>query len=344
MVDKATAIAGPALKWASIGIVIVLLVYQILQDVKAHGAAGLVGPIEIAALAYGLIRLISTLAKGTSFWIVWRKIVHWSMYLLVSVCSFVGCFALGFLLVFVINKGFHAINLNFFTKPPGAPDDVTGGMLNGIVGTGLLVLIASGVGIPLGVLGGIFLAEFRTSKLVPYVRFCADVLNGIPSVVMGIFGYALFVLPFHRFSAIAGGLTLGLMMVPTIVRTTEEMLRLVPNTIREASWGLGATKVRTIMTIVVPAASSGIVTGILLSVARVAGETAPLLFTAFGNDQVSTKLDQPISSMTLEIYNNFAFGGPAEVRAWAGSLVLLMMVLVISILARLATRKKYALK
>jgi phosphate transport system permease protein len=178
------------------------------------------------------------------------------------------------------------------------------------------VLIAGSIGIPIGILGGIYLAEYRTSKLVPYVRFAADVLNGVPSIVMGMFGYALFVLPFKHFSAWAGGATLGIMMIPTVVRTTEEMLRLVPSSLREASLGLGATRLTTIMRIVLPAASSGIMTGIMLGIARIAGETAPLLFTAFGNDMVAHNPSEPISSMTLEIYNNYSYGmGVAEGRA-----------------------------
>ena len=238
----------------------------------------------------------------------------------------------------------HAVNLSFFTQGPKSPDDPTGGMLNGIVGTAILVLIAGLIGIPTGIMGGIYLGEYQTSILVPYVRFAADVLNGVPSIVMGMFGYALFVLPFHRFSAWAGGATLGIMMIPTIIRTTEEMLKLVPNSLREASLGLGSTKLTSIIRIVLPAASSGIVTGIMLGIARIAGETAPLLFTAFGNDMVVHNPSEPISSMTLEIYNNYSYGGPAETRAWAGALVLLIFVLFASILARLLTRRKYAIR
>ena len=317
---------------------------QIFADVSTHGIRGLAGPIEGIFLGGAILYALPLILHRTPAWGVWRRIVHYTMFGVVAFCAFVGCFALGWLIVYVIQQGGHALNANLFTQPPKSPDDPTGGMLNGILGTGILVLIAGAIGIPVGVIGGIYLSEFSTSRLVPYVRFAADVLNGVPSVVMGMFGYALFVLPYKHFSAWAGGATLGIMMIPTITRTTEEMLRLVPSALREASLALGVTRLRTIFRIVLPAASSGIVTGIMLAIARIAGETAPLLFTAFGNDQVSRDPSQPVSSMTLEIYNNYQFGGPAEARAWAGSLVLLGLVLVISILARIVTRQKYALR
>jgi phosphate transport system permease protein len=328
-------------RWGVGAVIVVALALQVVNDVKGHGAKGLIGPIEIVILIFAAFRGATELSRGRSFWVLWRYTIHWLMYAVVTVCASAGCFALGFLLYFVIVNGFHAINPHFFTQ---STNDVPGGMLNGIVGTLILVLIAGAIGIPTGLLGGIYLAEYRTSKLVAYIRFAADVLNGVPSVVMGMFGYALFVLPFHRFSAWAGGATLGIMMIPTIIRTSEEMLRLVPDSLREASLGLGASRLRTIMTIVVPAASSGIITGIMLGVARIAGETAPLLFTVLGNNQLTFKPSDQISSMTLEIYKNYTQGDAQQTRTWAGALVLLTLVLIISILARLATRKKYALR
>jgi len=333
--------AIPILLGATVGF---LVLRQIYTDFASHGMRGLLGPVEGLAIFYSLLRLMTVLTRGKPAWGVWRNVVHYTMYGVLALCAFVACAALGCLLYFVVKQGWHALNPNFFTQPPKSPDDPTGGMLNGMVGTGILVLIAGLIGIPIGILGGIYLAEYRTSKLVPYIRFSADVLNGVPSIVMGMFGYALFVLPFKHFSAWAGGATLGIMMIPTVIRTTEEMLRLVPASLREASLGLGATRLTTIMRIVLPAASSGIVTGIMLGIARIAGETAPLLFTAFGNDMVARNPSEPISSMTLEIYNNYSYGGPAESRAWAGALVLLMFVLAVSILARVATRRKYAIK
>ena len=335
---------GQALPIVIISAVGFLTVRQVWSDVAAHGVRGLLGPVEMLVLAWAGIRMVTALTRGRPAWGPWRKIVHWAMYAVLTVFAFAGCVALGYLLVYVFQRGGHSVNPNFFTQPPKSPDDLTGGMLNGIVGTGMLVLIAGLIGIPMGLMGGIYLAEFPKSKLVPYVRFAADVLNGVPSVVMGMFGYALFVLPYHHFSALAGGATFGIMMIPTIVRTTEEMLRLVPASLREASLALGSSRLTMILRIVLPAASSGIVTGIMLAVARIAGETAPLLFTAFGNDMVSRKISEPISSMTLEIYNNYSYGGPAESRAWAGALVLLVFVLAVSILARLATRRRFAVR
>lgn len=332
---------GVVARWGTIAVIGAALLFQIYNDIKRGGPKGLFGPIEIVIIVALIAKGINEYARGKSLWVLWRKTIHWFMYGVVTVCAFAGGIALGFLLYYVISKGFQAINPHFFTQ---STNETPGGMLNGIVGTLVLVLIAGCFGIPIGVMGGIYLAEFRTSKLVPYVRFAADVLNGVPSVVMGMFGYALFVLPFHRFSGWAGGVTLGIMMIPTVIRTTEEMLRLVPNSLREASLGLGATKVRTIFSIVVPAASSGIITGIMLAIARIAGETAPLLFTVLGNDSLTFKPSDQISSMTLEIYKNYSQGDAQQTRTWAGALVLLVLVLVISILARVATRKKYAIR
>jgi phosphate transport system permease protein len=338
-----TAIGG-SIRVAAVTTILFFVARQVYADFALHGVRGLVGPVEGLAVLVLIVRGAAAVARGSSAWGLWRKVVHGTMLAVVGLSAFVGCAALAWLLLFVARQGLHAIHPSFFTQPPKSPDDPTGGMLNGIVGTLILVLIAGGVGLPVGLMGGIYLGEFRTSRLVPYVRFAADVLNGVPSVVMGMFGYALFVLPFHHFSAWAGGATLGIMMIPTIVRTTEEMLRLVPATLREASLSLGATRLGTIFRIVLPAASGGIVTGVMLAIARIAGETAPLLFTAFGNDMVELKPSQPVSSMTMEIYNNYTYGGPAEARAWAGALVLLLFVLIVSVLARLATRRKFALK
>ncbi len=342
--DRLKEIVSRVIRWSIFTAIAAFAFRQVAADLSIHGGRGLIGPVEGALLFFAVIQAVTLAARGRTAWIYWRKTIHWSMYGVVTACAFAGCVALGYLLVYVFQRGGHAVNPNFFTQPPKSPDDPTGGMLNGIVGTGILVLIACLIGIPVGIAGGIFVGEFSTSRLAPVIRFAADVLNGVPSVVMGMFGYALFVLPYHHFSAWAGGVTLGIMMVPTVVRTTEEMLRLVPNTLREASLAMGSTRLTMVARIVLPAASSGIVTGIMLAIARVAGETAPLLFTAFGNDIVSHNPSEPISSMTLEIFNNYTYGGAAETRAWAGALVLLGMVLGISVLARFATRRKFAIR
>jgi phosphate transport system permease protein len=256
-----------------------------------------------------------------------------------SVSAFVACFCFGLLLAYVAMQGVKGLNLNLFTQLPTPPGVTGGGLKNAIFGTLELVAIGGAIGVPIGLLSGIFVAEYPRNRFSSVVRFCADVLNGIPSVVVGLFAYAAFVLPFGHFSAWAGGAALAVMMVPIVARTTEEIVKLVPQSYREAALGLGATKVQTIMRVVVPAAKSGILSGVMLAVARIAGETAPLLFTAFGNDQLNTDPGQPVSSLTMKIYQ-YA-GSPYDdwvSQAWAGALVLLLMVLVFSLLARLATR------
>ncbi len=343
--ERLREVAGSGLRWGAVAVLVGAVLYQVVADVRTHGLRGLFGPIEALVLVYALLRVVTLVTRGTPRWRVWRTINSGAMYGVVSLCAFTACFLLGLLLVYVSVQGAHALNVHFFTDLPKSPDDPTGGMKNGIIGTLVLVGLASCIGIPVGLMGGIFLAEFGKTRIGAVTRFAADVLNGIPSVVMGMFAYAVFVLPFKKFSAAAGGAALGIMMVPTIVRTTEEMLKLVPNALREASLGLGATKVRTIRSIVLPAARGGVITGIMLAIARIAGETAPLLFTAFGNDQVSVKPGEQISSMTMMIYRYATSAATAWVdMAWAGALVLLLIVLAISLLARLATRSRYALK
>src|SRR5579863_9558871 len=210
---------------------------------------------------------------------------------------------------YLIYKGASSLDLDFFTKVPKPPGETGGGMANAIVGSGVLLGLASLIGIPLGIGGGIYLAEFgRGTRLANSIRFTADVLNGVPSIVMGVAAYALIVsphvsfLPFMgHFSAFAGGVALGIMMVPTVTRTTEEMLLMVPHAIREAALGLGVPNWRSVLSITVKTASSGIITGCMLAFARVAGETAPLLFTALGNSFMSTSLNQPIEALPLQI-------------------------------------------
>lgn len=330
------------------GIVFALLVLglQTVADVRTSGIRGLCGPIELIALAYAATRLIAARARGTRFWTPWRRLNHGTMYAVFSACAGVACLLLVMLLMYVSSKGLRALSPAFFLNDATrGPDDATTGFKNGIVGTLLLVGIGGSMGIPIGVLGGIFLSEFGPGRFGGIVRFAADVLSGIPSVVIGMFAYAVFVLPVGHFSAAAGGAALAIMMIPIIMRTTEEMLRLVPVSLREGSLGLGATRARTIMSVVLPAARGGIVTGILLALARIAGETAPLLFTAFGNSYVSTKLGEPVSSMTMMIYQYAT--SPSRIwidLSWAGAFVLLMLVLVLSVIARLATRTRYAMR
>jgi len=241
---------------------------------------------------------------------------------------------------YVIKQGFASLNWAFFTRMPKPVGEAGGGMANAILGTFFLIVIASIVAIPVGMIAGVYLSEYGKARFATLVRFTADVLNGVPSIVIGIFAYGLAVLPVHRFSALAGGLALGFMMIPIIARTTEELLNLVPSTLREGALALGATRARAAFGVMVPAALPGILTGILLALARIAGETAPLLFTSFNNRFFSTRLDQPIASLTVQVFT-YAISPYDDWhrQAWAGALVLVMFVFTFSVLARMVTRR-----
>ena len=240
------------------------------------------------------------------------------------------------ILGYLIYKGASSLNVAFFTHIPAPVGEPGGGMANAIVGSGIILAIASLLGIPIGIAAGVYLAEYgRDKMLAQTVRFTADVLNGVPSIVMGMAVFALLVQGRH-FSALAGGVALAIMMVPTVTRTTEEMLATVPHAIREAAYGLGVPKWRTIVSVSLRTASPGIITGCMLAFARVAGETAPLLFTAFGNQFWSFKLDQPIAALPLQIYV-YAMSPYDEWHrlAWAGSLVLIVLIMVSVTLVRI---------
>jgi phosphate transport system permease protein len=247
------------------------------------------------------------------------------------------------ILTYLLEKGAGALSIGFFTHMPKPVGDAGGGMANAIMGTLLLIGIASVVGLPVGIGAGLYLAERRGTRLANLVRFLADVLNGLPSIVMGIFAWQFLVRPFGHFSALAGGVAIGAMMIPLVTRTTEEMVRTVPQALREAALALGYPRWRTSLQIVLRTALGGIVTGVLVAVARVAGETAPLLFTAFGNQFWSTKVTQPIAALPLQVFA-YAISPYDEwhAQAWAGALVLIGLVLVISIVARFVTRARVA--
>lgn len=247
---------------------------------------------------------------------------------------------LALILFFLISQGVQSLNLAFFTQNPRPVGEAGGGMAPSIIGT----LILSGLGalfaIPIGIVSGIYMSEYAGTKFASAIRFAADTLNGIPSIVIGVFVYGVAVLPFKAFSAFAGGLALGIMMIPIIARTTEELLLLVPGTMREGALALGATRARAVFSVVLPAAAPGIITGVVLALARIAGETAPLLFTSFNNRYFSTDLTQPISSLTVQVYTYANAPYPDWHRqAWAGALVLVTIVLACSLLARFATRR-----
>ena len=247
---------------------------------------------------------------------------------------------LAFILFFVISRGITALDLAFFTQLPKPHGEVGGGMANAIVGSITVIGIGAVFAIPLGLLSGIYVAEHAESRFAGVVRFSADTLNGVPSIVIGLFIYAVVVAPMKQFSALAGGVALGTMMIPIITRTTEELLRLVPTSLREGALALGASRGRATFSVVVPAALPGIITGIMLAVARISGETAPLLFTAFNNHFWTTSVLQPIATLTVQVFNyaNSPYDDLHR-QAWAGALVLVGLVLLCSILARLATRR-----
>jgi phosphate transport system permease protein len=273
-------------------------------------------------------------------WDAYRKVKSTVVVWLCGLSVLIALVPLGFILFFVVSQGILSLNLAFFTNLPVPVGETGGGMANSIVGTLILIGIGALFAIPIGVISGVYSAEFAGTKLATAVQFAADTLNGVPSIVIGIFVYGIAVLPFQQFNALAGGLALGVMMIPIITRTTEELLKLVPVSLREGALALGATRGRATLTVVLPAAAPGIITGIVLALARIAGETAPLLFTAFNNRFLSMRLDQPISSLTVQVFT-YAIS-PYEDwhrQAWAGALVLVTLVLSCSVLARVATRR-----
>lgn len=267
------------------------------------------------------------------------------MQIVACMCAILVVLPLVLVFYHLIKLGFSSINWAFFTQLPKPVGEAGGGMGNAIVGTFILLGQAALIGVPVGVLGGVFLSEYGKSGINWWIRFAADILNGVPSIVWGLVVYALVVVPMHGFSALAGGIVLGLMMIPLVMRTTEEVLHLVPGGYREAALALGVSKWKTVLQIVVRTALRGIVTGVLLALARVAGETAPLLFTALGNSMWARKLTQPISALPLQIFN-YAISPYDDWhrQAWAGALVLLFLVLFINISVRLLTRERWKSK
>jgi len=254
---------------------------------------------------------------------------------LTGLCALVTVSALFFILGYLVWNGGKDLSWIFFTRLPAPVGEAGGGMANAILGSLKLLLLAALFGVPIGLLGGVYLAEFGGRTTPFLVRYTADLLNGVPSIVVGIFAYALVVMPMHHFSTLAGGVALAIMVIPTVLRNTESFLRDVPSSLREGAFALGANKWRMIATVVLPAASRGILTGVLLALARVAGETAPLLFTAFGNRYWSPGWMQPTSSLPVIIYTYAT--GPYEDwhrQAWAAGLVLLGLVLLTNIMVR----------
>ena len=268
--------------------------------------------------------------------IIWRKGLNYVMLTLTGVAALGVVSVLFFILGYLIWNGGKSLSWNFFTQLPKPVGEAGGGMANAIVGSLKLLMLAALMGLPVGLLAGVYLAEFGGKTFSFVVRYTTDLLNGVPSIVIGIFAYSLVVLPVKHFSALAGGVALGMMVIPVTVRSTEEFLKAVPGSLREGAMALGASKWKTIVTVVLPAAKAGILTGMLLALARVAGETAPLLFTAFGNRYWSPGFEQPTASLPVMIYTYaIAPYDDWHRQAWAAGLVLLGLVLVANLGARL---------
>src|SRR5882672_467203 len=270
-----------------------------------------------------------------------RRTTSATMTTLTALCTVAAVGILLIILVYIAMQGIGSLNLRFLVESP-RPVGEGGGIGNAIVGTLVLLGLSSAIGLPFGIAVGIYLSEFGTGRFGSLVRFLTDTLTGIPSIVTGVFVYTIVVVPLKHFSALAGGIALALIMIPIVARTTEEMIKLVPQSLREGALALGAPQWRVTLGIVVPAASSGIVTGAMLAIARVSGETAPLLFTAFGSRFFSYYLDHPIASLTVQIYN-YAISPYDDwhAQAWAATLVLMALILTINIAVRILTRIKF---
>lgn len=271
-----------------------------------------------------------------------KKVTNFIMMSLTLIASLFAIIPLVFIFYYTISKGITYLNLDFFINMPTPVGQPGGGMANAIVGTLILIGIGALIGIPVGIMTGTYLSEFGNNKFGATVRFLIDVLSGIPSIVVGVVAYTLIVVPMKHFSALAGGVALGILMIPTITRTTEEMIKLVPHSLREAGLALGIPKWKTTILIILRTAWKGIATGILLGLSRAAGETAPLLFTALGNRFWSTKILQPIASLTVYIYD-YARAPFTDWnnQAWTAALVLILLISVLSLLFRIITRSKY---
>jgi phosphate transport system permease protein len=272
-----------------------------------------------------------------------RKLINLIMISLCTVAGIITILPLLYIFFYTTKSGISSINPDFFTQLPKPVGEEGGGMSNAIVGSLIIISLGALIGIPVGILAGIYISEYSKSIIATIVKFTTDVLSGIPSIVVGIFAYGVIVIPMKRFSALAGGFALGILMIPTITKITEEMLRLVPQSLREASLALGVSRWKTTLRVVLTTASSGIITGILLAIARAAGETAPLLFTAFGNSFWQTNIDEPMAALPLQI---FAYAiSPYEDwhrQAWAGAFVLIFLVFIVNLLVRFVTRNKFS--
>lgn len=273
-----------------------------------------------------------------SYHLTLRRIHSIVMFILCGLCVVIALVPLILIFYHTVSLGIGALNIDFFTQLPKPVGEPGGGLANAIVGTLILVGLGSCISLPVGIFAGIFLSEYGNNMFAQAVRFLTDVLSGLPSIIAGVVAYTLVVIPMQHFSAYAGGVALGILMIPTVTRTTEEMLKLVPTTLREAALALGIARWKVILFIVLRTALPGVITGILLAIARAAGETAPLLFTSLNNRFWHTTLDQPIASLTVFIYNYGVSPFEDWIRqAWGGALVLIGMILFLSIAVRIVT-------
>lgn len=282
------------------------------------------------------------MSRLVQFYEVWRRVVNAVSLALTGLCAVLVMAPVFIILIYLVANGVRSVNLEFLTSLPKSPGETGGGMANAMVGSFYMVGLGLILSAPVGVGAGVYLAEFGRSRYAHVVRFVADVLNGVPSIVIGVSVWALLVVPMRSFSALAGSVALAFIMIPMIARTTEEMVRAVPKALREASLGLGATYARTMWSVVLPAARGGIITGVMLALARVIGEAAPLLFTALGNRFWNLYLDRPTASLPTQIYEYAK--SPYEDwhrQAWAAALVLITVVLVLNVAARVSTRERY---
>ena len=337
------AITG-LIRWIGIALFGFVLLYQLKYDFSTRGVGGFSGGAFITAAFLAILFGFNRYIPGKPLFVRWRQFCNTFALAMCGAAAVIGCTALLVLFYFVAKEGFSSVNAQFF-KMPNPTDPDKGGMLHAIAGTGLFIAMASALGIPIGVMGGIFLSEFGNNKLGFWIRFATDLLNGVPSIVVGIFAYQMIIL--SRFNAshlnfgYAGGFALGVMMIPTVMRTTEELVRLVPQALREASLALGATQFRTIWKIVIPAAKSGIVTGILLAVARIAGETAPLLMVGCNSSLWNVNPHGQLASLPVQIY--VLRDAPTDLalkQSWGVALVLVVLVLSLNIVARFLTRNR----
>src|SRR3989339_781990 len=279
---------------------------------------------------------------NSKFFYYRKKITSFIMISLTFIAALAAIIPLLLIFYYTVSKGITYLNIDFFIAMPKPVGEAGGGMANAIVGTLILIGIGGAIGIPVGIMTGTYLSEFGNNKFGYVVRFLTDVLSGIPSIVVGVVAYTMVVVPMKHFSALAGGIALGILMIPTITRTTEEMIKLVPHSLREAGLALGIPKWRTTLSIVLKSAWKGIATGVLLGLSRAAGETAPLLFTALGNRFWSTSIGQPIASLTVYIYDYAK--SPFEdwnQQAWTAALVLILLISLLSLMFRVITRSKY---